>query len=1699
MIAGASFTLISYLLSGQAVGDYRTNLAGTWNWNAAANWQRCVAAGTWAGATNTTYPGQNPGAGTVIIRDGHNVTMNVSPANAIGALTIRNGITTTTLTIGNYSLNVTNATTITSNTDNINKSINVGNGSYSTGSISLNGSNITQDAFLQISGSGTVDVIGNVTMNSTDGSRNYILFTGNGTLNIGGSISGGIITSTIGGSQTAGPSSGTVIYNGTSAQAIGSYTYFNLTINNATQVSISANVTVNNVITMSGGDINTGTNTLIVSAASAGSLIRISGSVVGKIRRQVSVASADYLFPVGTSSFYRPATLNFSSISAGTDITAEFIATGPIGFSPYLDDISNLDALFSEGYWRFSSSSLPVVNYSVTLEGNNFASYTMDEASRISARDNANTTWRASGSHGTWSGSTLTRTGITTALNTTYFDFAFASGCIPTSLGYEYERTITFDHTRVAGGSDLHNFPVLINLTTQGYLETYPAGHIRNSSGYDIIFTDENYNQLDHQIEYYNGTNGDLIAWVRIPTLSMSTNTVIRMLYGNLQISIDQSVPTVWDSHYRGVWHLNDNNLYDFTSYGKAATPFNSPTYSQGTISNALGMNGTNQYAQVINAPNINFAGNVTISAWVRMTTRDRDQKIAGNQNNSSGGFKFGIFTNNKVEFEIRNSANNASLNRDVTGGTVLNTGTWYYLAGISSDVLDSIKTFVNGIPERPFKKTGELGIASNDLTIGKEPFLSNYYFSGRFDELRISDEVRSDGWLRTEYFNHSSPSTFYSIGTESTADNLPSESICSGPITLTFGFPAGGVYSGAPNIVGNVFTPPAAGAYTIIYTFAGNCGETSISKNFNITDIPAAPVAANQSFCSDQITYLQATTGDNIRWYYGGTLVSTANPFSTGQTNPGTYTYTVTQTVNGCEGSPATVTLTIYNSVSINTHPQPVIICDGNNTTFTVVPAGYNPTFRWQENGVNISDGGIYSGATTATLTLTNPGLSKNGRMFRCVVNSICGSSSVTSNNALLTVNPQPAATFSYPATPYCPNAVNPSPVFSGGGIAGTFSSTAGLVFVSTSTGQINIPASTPGSYTVTNTIAAAGGCSEIVASAPFSIVTEITWTGASGTDWNTPGNWSCSIVPTLSTMVQIPNVPNKPEVSSGSTGSVKNLTVAPGSGLTVSGTLEIAGNVSNNGIINATNGKIEYNGTVLQTISGVDFNTTSIQDLTINNAAGVTIQSSLKISGIVEILTGNLNSSGNLILQSTATSTALISGSGTGQIIGNVTMQRYLPSGFGYKYFSSPFQAATVGEFGEDMSLAAPLSFHRYNENRLVSGFPASGWELYNNAASILAPVSGYSINFGSASLPKTVDVTGVVNNGNISVTLYNNNQIYTKGMNLVGNPYPSPINWTGPGWTKTNIDNALYYFKASTTDQYGGTYSSWVNGISSDGVASNIIPSMQGFFVHVSSGSYPVTGTLEMNNNVRVTDMTQPFISKSGPKGESSLLRITAGFSNDPSSQDPLVIYLDDNATPIFDNQMDAIKFFNTDYNVPNFFSSATDGSRMSVNALPFPKGEIQPIPLGIRTRKNGEIIFRLKDLKGSFPSSIVYLYDDVTGCSTDLTIEDYRIILNTGDHYTRFFLKFADISTDVHIPSGKHLSIYASGNKLYADINCLTGKEGILKVHSLTGQTMFISEIYENGHHEFTLPIVNGIYIVSFVAENIRISQKIIIQY
>ena len=81
------------------------------------------------------------------------------------------------------------------------------------------------------------------------------------------------------------------------------------------------------------------------------------------------------------------------------------------------------------------------------------------------------------------------------------------------------------------------------------------------SDGTDILFTSsDGVTKLDHELESYNASTGQVIAWVRIPTLSNSADTVIYVYYGNAGAADQQNKTGVWDSNYKGVWHLRDGS-----------------------------------------------------------------------------------------------------------------------------------------------------------------------------------------------------------------------------------------------------------------------------------------------------------------------------------------------------------------------------------------------------------------------------------------------------------------------------------------------------------------------------------------------------------------------------------------------------------------------------------------------------------------------------------------------------------------------------------------------------------------------------------------------------------------------------------------------------------------------------------------------------------------------------------------------------------------------------------------------------------------------------------------------------------------------------------------------------------------------------------------------------------------------------------
>jgi hypothetical protein len=592
--------------------------------------------------------------------------------------------------------------------------------------------------------------------------------------------------------------------------------------------------------------------------------------------------------------------------------------------------------------------------------------------------------------------------------------------------------------------------------------------------------------------------------------------------------------------------------------------------------------------------------------------------------------------------------------------------------------------------------------------------------------------------------------------------------------------------------------------------------------------------------------------------------------------------------------------------------------------------------------------------------------------------------------------------------------------------------------------------------------------------------------WTGAVSTNWYTNGNWSTGFVPVITTNTTIPTgLTNYPLIAT-STATTNNITIQTGASVTVNGgTLQIAGSVTNSGTFTTSNGSIEFISSTAQTIPAAVFAGNLIKNLTINNAAGVTLGGTLQISGILKATTGTFSTAGFVTLLSTATQTALIDGTGAGSVTGNVTMQRYLASGFGYKYFSSPFTSATVNEFANDLNLAATFpSFYTYIENQASSGFTA-----YTTTTGPLTPMLGYTGNFGSSSAAKTVDMSGVVNNGTItSPTLFNHNQPYTLGFNLAGNPYPSPVDWNASSaWTKTNIDNALYYFNAGTTNQYLGTYSTYINGISSDGVANNIIPAMQGFFIHVTNGTYPVTATFSVNNNARINNLN-PSFHRDAP-ATVPLIRLNASVDGMPS--DATVVYFDHSARVKFNTEMDALKLINTDPLIPNLYS-LLDTTKLSIHALSY---ETDTIPLGLLSETGGTVTFKVQDMERIPAGMHIYLRDAKTNITQDLQNNPvYSLPIEKGKYENRFSLVFSlkDLNT-----SSETFNVYSAGGKIYVNFDLTDGEKGGVLITNMAGQVLFKQQVSGTGYHDLGPTFTSGVYIVSFQSKKGLRAKKVFV--
>ncbi len=331
---------------------------------------------------------------------------------------------------------------------------------------------------------------------------------------------------------------------------------------------------------------------------------------------------------------------------------------------------------------------------------------------------------------------------------------------------WAYGKKITIDHTKVA--SALSNFPILVSTTDLDFTKA-------QADGDDFIFvTADNKSKYNHEIEKWNSSTGELVAWVNITSLSSTEDTILYIYYGNPSCSNQQNVASTWDASYKAVWHMNDattSTIGDSSSNAKTGTKAgaNNPVQATGKIGYGQDFDGSDDYISA-GASNGFISGAdaiMTVEAWAKpdtISSGDGTQRIITFNGNSAGTkYTLTFGSDDNIQTYVGTEPPNW-----LTFTSTVSTGSYYFIVDACNGT--SWAHYLNGKSDGT-SAWGHSAFGTYSAYIGDLAGSSNKrIMDGIIDELRISNIERNAAWINTTYNTINSPSTFLTFGDEQTS-----------------------------------------------------------------------------------------------------------------------------------------------------------------------------------------------------------------------------------------------------------------------------------------------------------------------------------------------------------------------------------------------------------------------------------------------------------------------------------------------------------------------------------------------------------------------------------------------------------------------------------------------------------------------------------------------------------------------------------------------------------------------------------------------------------------------------------------------------------------------------------------------------------------------------------------------------------------
>lgn len=532
--------------------------------------------------------------------------------------------------------------------------------------------------------------------------------------------------------------------------------------------------------------------------------------------------------------------------------------------------------------------------------------------------------------------------------------------------------------------------------------------------------------------------------------------------------------------------------------------------------------------------------------------------------------------------------------------------------------------------------------------------------------------------------------------------------------------------------------------------------------------------------------------------------------------------------------------------------------------------------------------------------------------------------------------------------------------------------------------------------------------------------------WTGTVSAQWEDPNNWFSSTVPDASTDVNIPASPNDPFIQSDA--EVRNITIESGASLTISA------------------------------------------------------EKSLTVNGVME----NNAGAENLIIQSTVEGTGSLICTTTG-IQG--TFQRYIKGEpEAWHGLSSPMtDQAISGDFtpSGDYADGTGYDFYTWYEPDtawiyLLNDSYTPTW-LDANSNNNFLQGKGYLVSYQDTNPTLNFQGTLAAESVTIPITLTTGvGEAF--GSNLVGNPYPSSIDWKAEtGWSRTDLDISgggyNIWIWNDTAYNYGVYNSASSSDVGTLGVTRHIPPT-QGFFVLAAQ-----SGNLGFTNEIRVNNGSSNWLKSKGEKPELFFLAV---YSQDGNGNDEIMLEINQD-----DSKTGASKRFSIVPTAPSLWipKSGQYYSSLMIDSLT----QYPVLPLSFTAGKSGN--FRMESMFYQDSIETALLHDKKTGVTTDLlTSREYTFLASESDNPERFVLQFkAGNYPDPHQQLPVRIFVY--NHVLYIDLR-LVDEPCNVAMYNLAAVKAFDDNLNGGMQYEIQFPDLQGAFVVSITSNQGKTTNKIV---